>query len=123
MFEDATQFPFATELERNWQIIRDEMVALRETVTRFRIPPRPFLELLFAFEQDQLLKRYGTFAQLQGASNFTLSSGNVDAGSVAASNGYTMTFNNPTISTGITECQVQVGANATSGIDGIIVCP
>ena len=66
---------------------------------------------------------YGTFAQLQGASNFTLSSGNVNAGSVAASNGYTMTFNNPTISTGITECQVQVGAGATSGIDGIIVCP
>src|SRR4051794_29273629 len=25
------------------------MVALRETVTRFRIPPRPFLDLLFAF--------------------------------------------------------------------------
>jgi type II secretory pathway pseudopilin PulG len=66
---------------------------------------------------------YGTFAQLQGASNFTLSSGNVDNGSAAASNGYTMTFNNPTISTGITECTVQVGAGATSGVDGIIICP
>jgi type IV pilus assembly protein PilA len=66
---------------------------------------------------------YGTFAQLQGASNFTLSAGNVDNGSAAASNGYTMTFNNPTISTGITECTVQVGAGATSGVDGIIVCP
>ena len=66
---------------------------------------------------------YGSFAQLQGASNFTLSSGNVNNGSVAASNGYTMTFNNPTISTGITECTVQVGAGATSGVDGIIICP
>jgi squalene synthase HpnC len=40
------------------------MVALRETVERFRIPPRPFLDLLFAFEQDQLIKRYRTYEQL-----------------------------------------------------------
>jgi squalene synthase HpnC len=40
------------------------MVALAETVARFRIPARPFLDLLFAFEQDQLIKRYQTFAQL-----------------------------------------------------------
>jgi squalene synthase HpnC len=40
------------------------MVALRETIRRFRIPPQPFLDLLFAFEQDQLVKRYATFAQL-----------------------------------------------------------
>jgi aspartyl/asparaginyl beta-hydroxylase (cupin superfamily) len=31
MFENPNQFPFAAELERNWRIIRDEMVALRET--------------------------------------------------------------------------------------------
>ena len=31
MFENPDQFPFAAELERNWQTIRDEMVALRET--------------------------------------------------------------------------------------------
>jgi beta-hydroxylase len=31
MFEDSAQFPFTFELERNWQVIRDEMVALRET--------------------------------------------------------------------------------------------
>ncbi len=31
MFEDAAQFPHAAELERNWGIIRDEMVALRST--------------------------------------------------------------------------------------------
>jgi squalene synthase HpnC len=40
------------------------MVALRETISRFRIPPDPFLNLLFAFEQDQIVKRYRTFEQL-----------------------------------------------------------
>jgi squalene synthase HpnC len=40
------------------------MVALAETIREFGIPPDPFIELLFAFEQDQLLKRYETFAQL-----------------------------------------------------------
>src|SRR5437588_6576052 len=34
------------------------MVALRDTVGRFRIPPAPFLDLLYAFEQDQIVKRY-----------------------------------------------------------------
>ncbi len=42
------------------------MVALRETIDRFHIPPKPFLELLFAFEQDQLVKRYQNFEQLLG---------------------------------------------------------
>ncbi len=40
------------------------MVALAETIREFDIPPDPFVELLFAFEQDQLIKRYRTFAQL-----------------------------------------------------------
>jgi squalene synthase HpnC len=40
------------------------MVAMQETIQEFNIPPRPFLELLFAFEQDQLIKRYQTFNQL-----------------------------------------------------------
>lgn len=39
-------------------------IALFPTIRRFRIPPRPFLDLLFAFEQDQLVKRYATFDQL-----------------------------------------------------------
>jgi squalene synthase HpnC len=39
-------------------------VALGPTVRRFRIPPRPFLDLLSAFEQDQRVPRYETFAQL-----------------------------------------------------------
>src|SRR6267378_4072275 len=34
------------------------MVALRETIRRFRIPPQPFLDLLVAFEQDQRVKQY-----------------------------------------------------------------
>jgi type IV pilus assembly protein PilA len=67
---------------------------------------------------------YGTFAQLGTASNFTLSSGNLDNASAAASNGYSMSFNNPTISTGITQCHVAVGASAPTTVeDGVIICP
>jgi squalene synthase HpnC len=40
------------------------MVALRETVRRFSIPPQPFLDLLLAFEQDQRVQRYDTYEQL-----------------------------------------------------------
>jgi squalene synthase HpnC len=40
------------------------MVALQDTVRVFDIPPEPFLDLLFAFEQDQLVKHYRTHAQL-----------------------------------------------------------
>lgn len=42
------------------------MIALRETVRRFRIPPTPFLNLLVAFEQDQRQKTYATFNDLLG---------------------------------------------------------
>lgn len=42
------------------------MVALRETITRFDIPPGPFLNLLLAFEQDQRVTGYATFADLLG---------------------------------------------------------
>ena len=66
---------------------------------------------------------YGTFANLQAASNFTLSSGNTNNGSAAASNGYTMNFTNSTISTGISNCHVWVGAGAGSTVDGVIICP
>ena len=47
------------------------MVALAETIRRFDIPPEPFLDLLFAFEQDQLVKRYQTFEQLLGYCRFS----------------------------------------------------
>jgi squalene synthase HpnC len=46
-------------------------VALRDTIERFNIPPQPFLDLLFAFEQDQLVKRYLTFEQLLNYCRFS----------------------------------------------------
>jgi squalene synthase HpnC len=65
---------FALPLLRWWRSATLEMyqrppqhpilLALRETVERFAIPPQPFLDLLFAFEQDQLVKRYQTYEQL-----------------------------------------------------------
>jgi type IV pilus assembly protein PilA len=64
---------------------------------------------------------YGTYAQLQTASNFTLSSGNT-AAIVGATNGYTATKTNASISTGFNKCTVQVGAGAASTLDGVIVC-
>ena len=39
-------------------------VALRDTVQRFEIPPEPFLDLLTAFRQDQVKKRYQDFGEL-----------------------------------------------------------
>lgn len=42
------------------------MLALRETIRAFAIPPEPFLDLILAFEQDQRVKRYDTFEQLVG---------------------------------------------------------
>jgi squalene synthase HpnC len=39
-------------------------VALSDTVRRFSIPPKPLLDLLKAFEQDQRVKRYATYDQL-----------------------------------------------------------
>jgi squalene synthase HpnC len=68
--------PRALELLRWW---RDELltcygdrpshpvtVALQETIRTFDIPAEPFLDLLFAFEQDQLVKRYRSYEQLLG---------------------------------------------------------
>jgi squalene synthase HpnC len=40
------------------------MVALREVIDEFDIPPEPFLDLVLAFEQDQRVKRYVTYEQL-----------------------------------------------------------
>ena len=39
-------------------------VALRTTIERFAIPPQPFEDLLSAFEQDQRVREYETFAEL-----------------------------------------------------------
>jgi squalene synthase HpnC len=40
------------------------MIALQPTIRRFAIPAQPFLDLLVAFEQDQRVRRYATFAEL-----------------------------------------------------------
>lgn len=40
------------------------MIALERTIRRFRIPPQPFHDLLHAFEQDQHVTRYQTYAQV-----------------------------------------------------------
>jgi squalene synthase HpnC len=40
------------------------MIALRETIQQFTIPDTPFLDLLSAFRQDQVLHEYDTQAQL-----------------------------------------------------------
>jgi squalene synthase HpnC len=42
------------------------MVALVGTIERFAIPPTPFLNLLLAFEQDQIVNRYDTYEQVLG---------------------------------------------------------
>ena len=64
---------------------------------------------------------FGTLPQLQSNSNYSLSTGN--AGLVTtASNGYTATIGNATISTGVTQCTVQSGAGATAAVDGVIIC-
>jgi squalene synthase HpnC len=42
------------------------MVALQPVIRQFGIPPQPFLDLLFAFEQDQIVKRYPTYEHLLG---------------------------------------------------------
>ncbi|MGH7593788.1 MAG: type IV pilin protein [Gemmatimonadales bacterium] len=65
---------------------------------------------------------YGTYGQLQTASNLLMSPGNSIDISTNAS-GYTVTATNSSISTGVTSCHVQVGAGATSATDGTIICP
>ncbi|GIW79772.1 MAG: squalene synthase HpnC [Gemmatales bacterium] len=42
------------------------MIALSRTIRQFGIPAQPFLDLLFAFEQDQLIRQYRTYEQLIG---------------------------------------------------------
>jgi squalene synthase HpnC len=42
------------------------MIALHDTIDCFQIPRDPFINLLFAFEQDQLVKRYQSYEQLLG---------------------------------------------------------
>ncbi len=64
---------------------------------------------------------YGTLAQLISSNLISVSSGNTGSGSAVAS-GFTATLSNSTISAGKSSCTVQVGAGATSGVDGVIIC-
>ena len=64
---------------------------------------------------------YGTFAQVQAASNFTLSSGNTGAATAIAS-GFTVTVTNSSITSALNECTTQVGGGVASTLDGTIVC-
>ena len=65
---------------------------------------------------------YGSFSQLQTASNFSLSTGNTMTITPTTS-GYSVAANNPSISSTITSCKVKVGAGASSSVDGAITCP
>ena len=64
---------------------------------------------------------YGTFAQLQAASNFTLSAGNAVTAEAAAADQYSMTITNNTISGTPDNCSVSVGDGTPT--DGVIACP
>ena len=64
---------------------------------------------------------YGTFAQLQAASNFTLSTGNAVTAEAANATQYSMTITNASISSAVKSCQVSVGDGTPT--DGVISCP
>jgi prepilin-type N-terminal cleavage/methylation domain-containing protein len=64
---------------------------------------------------------YGTLANIQAANLLNLSVGNAAAIAPNAS-GYTGTVSNSTISSGKDTCTMQVGAGATTGVDGKIIC-
>ena len=61
------------------------------------------------------------FAALQAKTNASLSAGN-SATMAGVASGYTGTVNNTSITTGFTQCSVQVGAGAASTVDGVITC-
>lgn len=46
------------------QVWHPILLALQQTVTQFNIPAQPFLDLISAFEQDQQVTRYSSFAPL-----------------------------------------------------------
>ena len=69
---------------------------------------------------------YATLAQLQTATNFSLSPGNtmtVNPSSALGPAGYTAKATNSSISAGATTCSVRVGAGAPVNVDSKITCP
>jgi prepilin-type N-terminal cleavage/methylation domain-containing protein len=72
-----------------------------------------------AYYSDQTPPAYGDYAALNGAKLFTVSAGNVADIAVTAT-GYTATVTNSSITSGFTNCTVDVGNGAAN--DGEIVC-
>lgn len=66
--------------------------------------------------------RYGTYADLQTASNFTVSPETSMTISPATS-GYTVDASNGSITAGTNSCTVKVGSGAPTTIDSRITCP
>ncbi len=64
---------------------------------------------------------YASWANLQAKTNASLSTGNT-VGIATNASGYTVTVSNSSITTGFTKCQMQVGAGATSAVDGVLTC-
>jgi prepilin-type N-terminal cleavage/methylation domain-containing protein len=62
-----------------------------------------------------------SYSALQATTNASLSAGN-SAGVAGVASGFTATVSNSSITTGFTQCTVQVGAGAASTLDGTIVC-
>jgi hypothetical protein len=75
--------------------------------------------------QEAYFSDYATYAAdysaLQAKTNALLSLGN-SASVAGVASGYTATVSNSFITAGSTTCQVQVGAGASSTIDGVIIC-
>src|ERR1051325_1171066 len=64
---------------------------------------------------------FATFAQIQPITTYTLSTSTTANGSPGVSR-YSATVSNALISTGFTQCTVQVGGGAPAGLDGVMVC-
>jgi len=75
--------------------------------------------------QEAYFSDYATYAadyaSLAAKTNNSLSAGNTATVAGVAS-GWTATVNNTSISTGFTQCTVQIGAGAVSTVDGVITC-
>ena len=62
------------------------------------------------------------WATLAAGSNINVSPTNTPT-VTASGTGWTATVSNSTITTGITQCSIQVGGGAASTVDGVITCP
>ena len=64
---------------------------------------------------------FATLAQLQAATNFSLSGSGTGAITATVS-GYTATITNSSITSALDQCQVEVGGGVASTLDGQIIC-